>query len=198
MGGGSAQKPEYIVWNASLESSFKQMEKEVDYLFMVSEISPDVLGMGKGQSDSGRALKYKLLRTLAKVSRKRTYYDMGLKEVFITAQELAKAHKVKIDGIEAPSKPVMPEIKWFDGIPVDESEQTEIEAKRLDAGLTTKADSLMRLDNLEEDEAKKKAEEIKKEQTVEMPQMTIGDPNFGKTQPGKPTAVPKGGMNGNK
>lgn len=196
LGGGAAQKPEYIVWNASLESSFKQMEKEIDFLFMVSEISPDVLGMGKGQSDSGRALKYKLLRTLAKVSRKRTYYDMGLKEVFITAQELALAHKVKIDGVAAPAKAVMPEIKWFDGIPVDESEQTEVEAKRLDAGLSTKADSLMRLDNLEEDEAKKKAEEIKKEQAVDMPQMTITDPKFGKTKTGQPTAVPKGGVNG--
>lgn len=92
----------------------------------------------------------------------------------------------------------MPEIKWFDGIPVDESEQTEIEAQRLDAGLSTKADSLMRLDNLEEDEAKKKADEIKKEQTIEMPQMAIADPNFGKTQPGKPAVTPKGGMNGNK
>ncbi|MBC8552221.1 MAG: phage portal protein, partial [Candidatus Brocadiales bacterium] len=89
---GKQGKPEYIVWNANLDSAIEEIDKLIEFLFMISETSPDILGMGKGISDSGRALKLKLIRTMAKAQRKRLYYDKGLKEVLYIAQLLAKAH----------------------------------------------------------------------------------------------------------
>jgi len=59
----AGNKPEYIVWNANLDSAMKEIDKMVEFLFMFSETSPDALGLGKGgQAESGRALKMKLLR----------------------------------------------------------------------------------------------------------------------------------------
>jgi hypothetical protein len=51
-GVGEEGKPEYIVWNASLDNAFKEIEKLVEMFFMISETSPDILGMGQGQAES--------------------------------------------------------------------------------------------------------------------------------------------------
>lgn len=157
---GTDAKPEYVVWNASLESAFKEIEKLVELLFMVSEISPDALGMGQGVQDSGRALKLKLLRTIAKVRRKRTYYDIVLKDLLYSAQVIAKEHGIKVQGKELSGEPVRPDIEWQDGLPVDEREQVEIEEMRISTGLSTTADAIQRIDGVEEEVAEKKAKEI--------------------------------------
>lgn len=166
---GETQKPEYIVWDASLENAYKQTEKIVENIFMIGEISPDVLGMGQGQSDSGRALKLKIMRTIAKAARKKLYYDRALKEVLYTAMLLAKEHNLKVGGLSLKGDPYIPEIEWQDGLPIDNAEQVEIEAKRLDSGTTTTVDAIMRLDAIDEIEAKKKAKEIKEENKIELP-----------------------------
>lgn len=179
VGEGENGKPEYVVWDASLENAFKELEKQMEMLFMVSEISPDILGMGQGQSDSGRALKLKILRTIAKVARKRLYYDRGLKEVFYRAMDVARAWNVKVGGFSAPVKPFYPEIEWQDGIPTIMDEQVEIEAKRLDAGNTSVVDSIMRLDGLSQEEAEAKAKEIREETALSMPSSALGTTSFG-------------------
>lgn len=174
-GVGSPAKPEYITWNASLESNFKHIEKLVDFMYMFSETSPDAFGMGEGRAESGRALKLRLMRTIAKVARKRVYYDMALKEVLMTAQELAGAHGVgvwnektgkydiKTKGFE------LPEIEWQDGLPVDSYEAAEEEEKRLASGNQSVIASIMKLDGVDKDTAEAKVEDIKGETTIEMP-----------------------------
>lgn len=170
---GESGKPEYIVWDASLENAFKEVDKLVEMMFMVGEVSPDILGMGQGKSDSGRALKFKIIRTIAKVARKKLYYDRQLKEVLYTAMLVAKEHGVKVMDLDAP-EPFLPEIEWQDGLPIDMQEQVDIEAKRLDSGNTSVVDSIMRLDGVDEDAAKKTAEQIKKETAIPMPQTNLG------------------------
>lgn len=167
-GGEKPQKPEYVVWDASLASAFTEIDKLVEVLFMVSETSPDILGMGKGTSDSGRALKLKILRTIAKVNRKKLYYDRALKEILYTAQLLSIESGYKVDGKQAVGTPEVPEIIWSNGMPMD-SEDIDDEVKRLDAGLTTTKDAMMRLDNLSEAQAEEKAKEVEKEKSIEMP-----------------------------
>lgn len=179
VGEGETGKPEYIVWDASLQNAFVELEKQMEMLFMVSEISPDILGMGKGQSDSGRALKLKILRTLAKVARKKLYYDHAIKEVMYRAMDLARAWNIKVADKTAPAKPFYPEIEWQDGIPTILDEQVEIEAKRLDSGNTTVVDSIMRLDGLDEKAARTKAKEIRDETALAMPSSALGTTSFG-------------------
>jgi hypothetical protein len=166
---GSKSVPQYIVWNASLENAFKEIEKLVEVMFMTSETSPDILGMGTGQSDSGRALKLKLLRTIAKAARKKLYFHYAIQELIYRAQLLAKAWGVKVGGLKLTKEPIKPEIEWADGLPIDNNEQVEIESTRLADGNTTVTDSIMRLDSVDEETAKKKAKEIADEKKVEMP-----------------------------
>lgn len=168
------EKPEYIVWNASLENAFNQLDHLVEALFIISETSPDVFGQGKGQSDSGRALKLKILRTIAKASRKRLYYDRAIKEMLYTAQFVAKAWNIEIDGVKCSEEPVVPEIEWNDGLPIDDSEAIDDEVKRQDAGISTVEDALMRLDGMDEKQAKAKAKEIKDAKAIAMPKMNLG------------------------
>lgn len=181
---GETNKPEYVVWDASLENAFKEIEKAVEFIMMIGEISPDVVGMGKGQSDSGRALKMKIMRTLAKVARKKGYYDMNLKDLLFLSQELAKAWNVGVgpDNHKLSTKPVRPQIKWYDGLPIDESEQVDTEVKRVDAGLSTVKDSLVRIDGMDEDEAEEKATEIEEERKMKAPDMGFGEDLLGKTK----------------
>lgn len=173
------EKPEYIVWNANLDAAFKQIDRLVDNFYMISEISPDVLGMGKGGAvESGRALKLKILRTIAKAARKKLYYDRAIKETLYVAQLVAKAWNLEVGGKKLTKEPVIPELEWNDGLPIDDSEQIDDEVKRIDAGLSSVKDSLMRIDGLDEKQAEAKAKEISDEKKINMPAMNLGDNPF--------------------
>lgn len=190
MESGEDGKPEYVVWDASLENAFKQLEKLIESMYMIGEISPDVLGMGQGQSDSGRALKYKLMRTIAKVSRKKLYYDRAIKEALYVAQLTAKAWGAKVNGKPFPNvEPERPELVWQDGIPVDQSEQIENEQKAIDAKLTTTKEAIKRVYQVDDEAAEKMKKEIDKETELKMP-MPL-DPKRNPFSKDEPPADPK-------
>lgn len=168
-------KPEYIVWNANLDSAFKQVDKLVDMLYMFSGIAQASTGYssdenGSGQAESGRALKFKLLSTIRKRNQKIIYYDIAVKEMLETAMELAKAWNISIDG-ESVTTPEKPSIDWGDGVLNDAQEQVELEVQRVEGGLSTRADSIARLDNISPDEAAKKVKEIDAENAILVPSL---------------------------
>jgi len=169
IGDGEDGKPEYIVWDASLENAFKEIEKLVEFMEMVGEFSPDILGLGKGKSDSGRALKFKLMRTIAKVARKKLYYDKSIKESIYTAQLLSKAHNATVGGKVYKGTPVMPELIWQDGLPADDVEQMEVETKGVDAGLSSQRASIMKIHQVDEAAADEMIKQIDKEKKANMP-----------------------------
>jgi hypothetical protein len=185
---GETGKPEYVVWDASLDNAFKQIEKLTEFMYMVGEVSPDVLGLGEGVSDSGRALKFKLMRTIAKVARKKLYYDYALKQMLYKAQVLAKAWGTEVEGKKLQGEPVMPEIEWADGLPEDMVEQLDNEIKAVDAGLKSKKDAIISLYNVDEATAEKMVKEKDKE-TVEAIRMNT-TPDF-KPSGQKPPAPAK-------
>lgn len=179
---GGFNKPEYIVWNANLDAAFKEIDKMVEMLFMFSEISPSTMGMDNGgQAESGRALKFKLLRTIAKRNRKKMYYDEMIKEMIETSMELAVAWNVDIEGQKV-STPEAPTIDWGDGIINDETEMTDNTVKRIDSGTISRADAISRLDGITPEEAKKKVKELDKEDAITVP-------NIG-TTPGQDANTP--------
>ncbi len=160
-------KPEYIVWDANMEAAFKQVDKLMALLFMFSEISPSSSSGDDGQGglvESGRALKFKLLATIRKKNRKKMYYDQAIKDMLTLAQDLGKAWAVSINGVTI-SKSERPALNWPDGVINDEVEQVDIEVNRVDAGLSSRADSISRLDGISPDDAKKKVKEIDAEST---------------------------------
>lgn len=182
--GGATAKPEYIVWNASLESSFKHIDKLVEMLYMFSETSPDAFGMGNNPTESGRALKLRLMRTIAKVSRKRLYYDAAIKKMLFVAQKLAEEHGYEVgEGIKLTKPPAKVKIDWQDGLPIDPYEAAQEEELRINSGTTSKKQAVMRLDKVSEEDAEDTLKEIKEEDA------NITMPTGGAHVPDEPQAV---------
>lgn len=173
------EKPAYITWDANLQSAFTEIDQIVKFLYMFSETSPDALGMGEGKSDSGRALKLRLLRTIAKKKRKERYYDQGLKEVMTIVQELSIAWNIdsEMDGkrVAHPSVVETPEIEFGDGYVQDTFERAQEEQIRLTSGTTTKEDAIMRLDGVDAKTAEEKVKEIQDAEGLALP-LTDGTP----------------------
>jgi hypothetical protein len=182
-------KPEYIVWNANMEFAFKEVDKIIDMLYMFSGIAQASTGYSSdqaagGQAESGRALKFKLLATIRKRNQKKTYYDIVLKEMLEVAMQFGKAWNVDIDGntVNTPEKPA---IDWGDGVIDDTTEKIDEEIKRVEGGLSSRADSIARLDGVSPDDAAKKVKEIDAESAIRVP--SLEKP----AAPGKP-ALPAG------
>jgi hypothetical protein len=134
--------PAYMVWDAKLDAAFTQMDHIIQKLYMVSELSPAALGeLKQGLAESGSALKRLMMPTLAKVNRLRLRLDPGVREILrvvslleVVGRGTGAAQITKIT------------IKFEDGLPRDEVEIVKNEVSRKNAGLTTIADSLKRLD----------------------------------------------------
>lgn len=176
--GSKPARPEYITWDASLDNSFKQIDKLVEFLYMTSETSPAVFGMDQGgAAESGRALKLRLMRTIAKINRKKLYYDQGLKEAIYVAQLLAKQHGYEVMGKKLPGDAEVPNIVWQDGLPIDEQEQIENTGNRLDQGTISKTDAIMKLDNLDREDAEAKAKAIDEQNQTAILGNTVPTPS---------------------
>lgn len=170
MGEGENGKPEYIVWDASLENAFKQIDKLVEFFQMIGEVSPEINGQGKnGAAESGRALKFKLLRTLSKVNRKKLYYHRNVREALYVAQLLAKEHGATVRGQKMTWEPEMPELIWQDGLPADETELIDNAQKEIDAGTMSQKEAIMKIHQVDDDTAEKSLKEINKEKEAKMP-----------------------------
>ena len=178
-------KPEYITWNANLDNAFKEIDTIVEQLFMFSEISPGTMGLDKnGVAESGRALKFKLIATIRKRNRKIRYYDQAIKDMLETAIELANVRGIKIGDLK-PGKPERPSIDWGDGVINDVTEMVDVETKRIDAGISSRADSIARLDGVTPQDAKKKVKEIDSEDAI-TPPAPVNNTSGNVTPPAKP------------
>ncbi|WP_170291565.1 phage portal protein [Heliobacterium mobile] len=136
--------PKYLVWDAQLEAAFKQIDQLLELLMMTSEVSPAAFGLDKnGTADSGRALKFRLIRTVAKINRKRLYFDQALKQALFAAQVLDVTHG------QGSYTPAMPHIEWRDGLPTDDMEAAQVEQIRLQSGNTSVESSVRRLDGID-------------------------------------------------
>lgn len=179
-GESKGSMPQYIVWDAKLESAFKQIDYLMEFLYMISETSKSAFGVDKdGIAESGRALKFKLLRTIAKKHRKELYFDRLIKEVIKTAMEFTKANKLTVEGQPFPTnaKIELPEIVWQDGIINDLKETIENEETKLSAKLTTRADAITTIEGITPEEAEIKVKKIDDERAKMMPTFTANPLN---------------------
>ncbi|MCK9571631.1 portal protein [Candidatus Pacearchaeota archaeon] len=135
-------QPAYMVWDARLGDAFTQITEIKQALYMVSELSPAALGeLKQGLAESGSALKRLMMPTLAKVNRLRLRLDPGVREI------LRVVSLLEVVGRGSGATPLTNiTITFEDGLPRDEVEIVKNEVSRKNAGLTTIADSLRRLD----------------------------------------------------
>jgi hypothetical protein len=146
----SKDLPRYLTWDAELSAAFQQIDKLLEIAFFVSETSPDAFGMGERSStESGRALKFRLMRLLSKINRKKIYFDEALKEMLYAAMYLENQHGGS--GIDPEKLDIR--LEWGDGIPADPLEQAQVEAIRTSGKSTTsRRSAIRRLDDLEGDD----------------------------------------------
>jgi len=164
-GEDGGMKPEYIVWDAKLESAFREIEDLTKDIFLTSETSQALFGMdsGGGQAESGRALKFRLIRTIAKKHRKEIYYTDGLTTLFYNAQLFAKANGLKCGDKKLSKEPTKPVIEWQDGVINDMVEVVEIETTKINNDLQTKAGAIAVIEGITQDEAEERVEKIDEE-----------------------------------
>jgi hypothetical protein len=163
---GEGSVPQYIVWDSKLESSFAQIDALLEQLWIISQMSPSLFGITKyGVAESGRALKYKLIRTLSLKHRKQMYWDNGIKAIIQSAIEFARVNGLKSDTLTAGQTEV-PQILWKDGLIEDQLETIQAEQAKLDYELTTKEDAISNIDGISQSEAMDKLERIQQEMTA--------------------------------
>ncbi len=169
--------PQYITWNGQLQAAFEELKRLVDYLLICAEIPAVALGSGDSgtSGSSGLSIKFRLNSLLAKVNRKRQFYDKGLKDVLFIAQMLEHTKSNKNPEYEI-TEPI---IKFKDGLPEDDAEQANIMSIRTGgkATISTKT-ALMRMDGLTEEQAEKELERIEAEEKAQLEREATTDPSI--------------------
>ena len=123
---GDEQKPEYLVWEANLDSSFKAFETLMEQIYTLSEMGTAFLGVAKstGNAVSGTAMRFKMISPLAKARRIANDLSQPLKEVI--------SSMLFIEGTKLDSKDI--NIAWRDSLPKDPRELAEL--TKCEAGST--------------------------------------------------------------
>ena len=114
--------PKYLTWDAQLAACFSEVDKLLDLLCMTTETAPVAIGLPNkdgGGAESGKALRFRLMRTLGKIYRKERFFDQALKNVLYAAQVLNALY-----GSGPAPEPIS--IEWKDGLPDDPQETAEV------------------------------------------------------------------------
>ncbi|MFS0841250.1 phage portal protein [Paenibacillus sp. 1P03SA] len=168
--------PQYITWDGQLQAAFEEIKLLIDQILTVAEIPAVALGKDNSgtSGSSGLAIKFRMNSLLAKINRKRQYYDRGLRKVFLIAQ-LLEDSKVDIDYAVT-----VPKIKFKDGLPDDELEQAQIYSMRLGGKPTiSQKTALMQIDDLTEQQAQAEIDRMRDEEeaVAKVPSSVFNEPD---------------------
>jgi len=157
---------EYLSWDGQLVAAFQHLESTIDLMLQIANITPAMVGRDKvgGGAESGRALKFKLIRTLAMKHRKEMYWSLAIRQLLWTLQVLSSQNGYTIAG-ERSQEPVYPTVEFSDSIIMDEVERIENIERQLGAGLISKVEAMQNFHNIEEEIAQARLERINSERT---------------------------------
>jgi hypothetical protein len=175
--GTTSDAIKYLVWDPQLIPAFKELEVLGELIYKTSEISPAIFGEDKaGSIESGRAMRFRFMRTLSKIARRRLYWDKALREILVAMQSLAAVYGQKYgDGLEVVEPREKVSIIWQDGLPEDALEAIQAEVQRVDAGLSSRLAAISRIDRITLAEAQDDLDRMMKEQNGSQ-QSTDPDP----------------------
>jgi len=125
-------KPEYLVWDASMDANFKQIELLTNQLYTISEMGSAVFGdltNKAGDVPSGSALRRRIANR----------FDPILKKIISASAEIM--------GTEIAPEEIT--ITWHDGLPADPAEDAEIMSVRTGGKATlSQYTAIQRLDDM--------------------------------------------------
>lgn len=164
--------PQYITWNGQLNEAFSELDRLIDLVLTVSEIPAVALGKGDSgtSGSSGLAIKWRMNSILAKINRKKQYYNKGIKQVFFIAQKLEEVLDI------ADYEVTVPVLHFQDGLPKDEMEQANIMSIRT-GGMKTlsQKSAVMMLNDFTEEQAEVEIQKIKDEEEASR---EVASPSF--------------------
>jgi hypothetical protein len=142
----------YITWDGRIADNLALVDAIIDKILFVTETAKQLVGKDAGSGPvSGRAMKFALMRTLAKVNRKRMYYNTAIPKLLKWAMEMEGKEAVRV------------KVNWPDGLPQDALEETEVLARRRDLGTVSKRTMIKRLDDTDDAGADTELEAISDE-----------------------------------
>jgi hypothetical protein len=170
--------PQYITWNAEVQACFQEIERVIDLILTAAELPAVALGKDNSGTSgaSGLSIKWRMNSLLAKINRKRQYYDKGLKMVLYIAQLLEHAQS----GEKLDYKPTVPKIVFKDGLPDDEMEMANIMSVRTGGKPTISQRTAVKLlDDLTDEQVDAELKRIQDEEATVDPSIFSNDTGGG-------------------
>lgn len=170
-------KIEYIAWDGQLAPAFQHLDICIDQMLVIANIAPSLLGRDQkgGSGESGRALKFRLIRTLSMKHRKEMYWGSAIRQLLWTIQKLSSVNGYTVSGMKSLA-PEMPTVQFKDTLIMDAIEKLDTIDRQLQMGLITQQEAIQEFHELEESVAEErlaKIKEEKKQQTAfTMPELT--------------------------
>lgn len=153
--------PQYVTWEGQLAHAFSELDRLVELFLTTSEIPGVALGKADSGTSgaSGLSIKWRMNSLLAKINRKRQYYEKGLKQVMFVAQALET-----VVG-KSDYKLTIPKLVFKEGLPKDETEEATVMSIRT-GGMKTLSQktAIMRMEGMTEEQAELELERIREEE----------------------------------
>ncbi|WP_340034491.1 phage portal protein [Bacillus sp. FSL K6-0993] len=167
--------PQYVTWNGQLQEAYSEIDRIIDMILITAEIPAVALGKGDSgtSGSSGLAIRFRLNSLLAKIKRKRKYYEKGLKRVFLIAQYLESV--VGISDYEITT----PKLTFTDGLDKDELQEANLANIRTGGAVTmSQKTAIMKLDGLTEEQADAEIARIEEEQSAQAEKEATASPSI--------------------
>jgi hypothetical protein len=168
--------PQYVTWNGQLQEAYSEIDRLIEMILVTAEIPAVALGKGGDAGTSGAsglAIRFRLNSLLAKIKRKRKYYEKGLKKVFLIAQ-----HLEAVVGV-ADYEITTPKLTFTDGLDKDELQEANLVAIRTGGAVTmSQKTAIMKLDGLTEEQADAEIKRIEEEQAAQAEKEAIANPSI--------------------
>jgi hypothetical protein len=183
-----------MVWEAQLDSAFRELDTLLGLVFMKAEtpqwlfgtvLTADTGGSGTSHSD-GSAIRARFMPITSKVNRIRLHLDKTVRDALYAAQLLEIKANENVKGFES-YEAVYPKVTWKDGIPKDEKEEAEIMAIRTNGATTLDTlSAIKRSDNLNDDQAQEIVDRIEVEKKARQEQALAATPDVFNELPAEP------------
>jgi hypothetical protein len=161
--------PQYITnSNPQLTEAFKELETLLEFLMSTTEIPPVAVGLkdaGGTSGNSGLSIKWRMNSLLAKINRKRQFFDEGIKKVYVIAQMLEAYANPSVVDYEL----TVPKITFNEGLPKDDLETSQRMNILTNASqLLSQKTAIMQAFGLTEEQADAEIERIREEKEAAM------------------------------
>lgn len=141
--------PGYMTWQGHITETHEEIKRIYKSIFENTEISPALLGTDTGGIESGRALMYKLMRSLSMAARKSVYMQQAVNNLCRVTQKM-KTVWIDGNGVDNPdtyTPPIFDNlfevcVNVKSAIPTDRTELIEDVSKLIDKKLLSQGTAI--------------------------------------------------------